>query len=253
MSAQWMTTVKGRLRTGLYAALGTNRAVYECPICSYEGPFRNKPVNRKPGTERADSKCTRCGSKERHRLLSLVFDSILNDEHIEDRKLLHFAPEECLVPILSQFAGTYHTTDLFMEGVDFTEDIHDLSFSDASYDCVVISRVMTAIPDYRKAIGELRRITSPGGMLIISEAYIRDDTFDFEQQQGEFFREIGTDLLTLLQQHFTRVDYHLPDAYPERYQMVNRILVDKSVYDSYPPLVRAEGVGYKELVAVCHV
>ena len=54
--------------------------------------------------------------------------------------------------------------------VDLREgDAHALGFPDASFDTVVCTFSLCAIPDDRKAIAEMRRVLRPGGLLLLGD------------------------------------------------------------------------------------
>lgn len=49
------------------------------------------------------------------------------------------------------------------------EDAHQLEFVDASFDTVVCTFGLCAIPDDGKAIAEMRRVLRPGGILVLGD------------------------------------------------------------------------------------
>jgi ubiquinone/menaquinone biosynthesis C-methylase UbiE len=49
--------------------------------------------------------------------------------------------------------------------VDFHYDIHDLKFADGEFDVAVCGAVLEHVDDPPKAIGELRRVLKPGGLI----------------------------------------------------------------------------------------
>lgn len=53
------------------------------------------------------------------------------------------------------------------------EDIQCLTYPDESFDLVVNSDVLEHVPDFRRALGELRRVLKPGGTLAFSVPVIR--------------------------------------------------------------------------------
>ncbi len=54
--------------------------------------------------------------------------------------------------------------------VDLREgDAHALRFPDASFDTVVCTFSLCAIPDERQAIAEMRRVLRPGGLLLLAD------------------------------------------------------------------------------------
>jgi phosphatidylethanolamine/phosphatidyl-N-methylethanolamine N-methyltransferase len=46
-------------------------------------------------------------------------------------------------------------------------DAGDMSFPDSSFDVVIAAYVVTAVPDYRKLMSEMVRVSRPGGRLIL--------------------------------------------------------------------------------------
>ena len=54
--------------------------------------------------------------------------------------------------------------------VDLREgDAHRLEFADASFDTVVCTFSLCAIPDHRQAIAEMHRVLRPGGLLVLAD------------------------------------------------------------------------------------
>ncbi len=245
--------IKQSLRPALYRALYRRREQFDCPICGYHGPFKDKRVSHDPDVVRADSKCPGCGAAERHRMLRLVIRDVLQPHGSPQKSLLHIAPELCLRDWLSALYGTYHTADLFQPGVDFREDLQALSFPDASYDCVVVSRVLTIPPDLNACIREIRRVLKPGGIALIAEIYSHENTVEFGRMIESRSREIGMDLLDLYAQHFPRVETVLSSRYDGRFQLANRILRNGVPADKFPAEIRIPETGFMELVAACHV
>lgn len=54
------------------------------------------------------------------------------------------------------------------------EDLCQLSFADQSFDLVVHADVLEHVPDFRRAFGELRRVTRPGGGMFFSVPFLHD-------------------------------------------------------------------------------
>jgi len=130
----------------------------ECPLCNYKGKFLGYGY---PYV--CDILCPKCGTLERHRLLSLA-----NRDHdfFKGRDVLHFAPEKAIRQlVLKHKPRSYTTADLFAPGVDRKENIEALKIDDASFDVIVCLHVLEHVND-RKAIGELFRVLRPGGTLI---------------------------------------------------------------------------------------
>ena len=253
MRTGWSEKTKGLVRPGLYRLLHRRKPRFTCPICGYRGPFKDKQVRSTRTETREHSKCVRCGAAERHRLLWLVIDDVLENWNASAMSLLHIAPEFCLQERLRGMFGVYHTSDLFRTDVDFQEDIQKMSFEDDSYDCVFISRVFTSVPDLAASIREIRRILKPGGKAIISEAFLHEATLDYEEPVDSWqFHQLGLDLLEMLEARFDRVERITSGRFDEKFQLLNRIRREGRPCDQYPEAVRAPGEGYMELAAVCH-
>jgi SAM-dependent methyltransferase len=100
---------------------------------------------------------------ERHRLLTLLVQS---DPFLVSGRVLHFAPEAALGPLVRDRAAEYVTTDLTAES-DVTADITDLPFPDDRWDAIVCSHVLEHVPDDLGAMRQLRRVLAPGGHAIV--------------------------------------------------------------------------------------
>lgn len=253
MRAPLVEKIKQALRPLMFQVFLRQRPVFQCPICQYQGPFKHKRVTTRSNTRRLHSKCPGCGGVERHRMLSLLINDVLGTRDPNTGSVLHFAPEACLATPLKALFKDYATADLFMPGVDHKEDIQAMSFADGMFDCVLISHVMTSVPKMDVSIRELRRILAPGGIAIIAEAFACEKTNEFGEQRGDFWREVGQDALDLFASHFETVEPYVSDRYDARYQLNNCMEVDGRSHDSYPELIRVENVGYREMVAICHV
>jgi SAM-dependent methyltransferase len=186
-------------------------------------------------------------------MLRLVIRDVLENWNCGNRSLLHIAPEACLRGWLRELFDVYHTADLFQPGVDFQEDIQAMSFPDASYDCLLVSRVLTIPPDLTACLREIRRVLKPGGIAIIAEIYAHEKTIEFGEMRAGRSREIGIDLLDKYAEHFRQVEPFLSSRYDSKYQLTNRIWKDGRPADDYPDFVRVPGQGFMDLVAVCHV
>jgi SAM-dependent methyltransferase len=133
-----------------------------CPVCGH-GFDRFKDDWNRPG-----ALCWRCGAHERHRAQWLALES--RPELLAGaRSLLHFSPEWCLRRRLAALPGLrYVTTDADPEqDVDLRLDITAIELPDCAFDAVVCSHVLEHVADDAAAIGELRRITAPGGFVLV--------------------------------------------------------------------------------------
>lgn len=119
-------------------------------------------------------------SLERHRLLWLY---LKNETSFfsADKKVLHFAPEQCFLKRFRNLKNiNFTTTDLLSPIADVKADICDLPFEDNSYDVILCNHVLEHIPDDSKAMQELYRVMKPGGYGIfqIPQDLNRAETFE---------------------------------------------------------------------------
>ncbi|MBR9846403.1 MAG: class I SAM-dependent methyltransferase [Algicola sp.] len=119
-------------------------------------------------------------SLERHRLLWLYLKNE-TDFFSAEKKVLHFAPEQCF---LKRFRNLKHidytTTDLESPIADVKADICNLPFENNSYDVILCNHVLEHIPDDTKAMQELFRVLKPGGYGVfqIPQDLSRAETFE---------------------------------------------------------------------------
>ena len=133
-------------------------------------------------------------SLERHRLLWLYLKNE-TDFFSSEKKVLHFAPEQCFLKRFKSLKNLdYTTTDLLSPIADVKADICDLPFEDNSYDIIFCNHVLEHIPDDTKAMQELYRVLKPGGMGIfqipqdLSRATtFEDDTITDKAERAKIF------------------------------------------------------------------
>ena len=121
-------------------------------------------------------------SLERHRLLWLYLKNE-TDFFSAEKKVLHFAPEQCFLKRFKTLKNLeYTTTDLKSPIADVKADICNLPFDDNSYDVILCNHVLEHIPDDTKAMQELYRVLKPGGygVLQIPQDLSRANTFEDE-------------------------------------------------------------------------
>lgn len=135
----------------------------ECTVCGYRGRFLafDNPLHLGLNI---DSRCPRCRSLERHRLVALC-DRERN--LFAGKEILHFAPEPGMRDyILGRNPKRYVTCD-YAPGVgDLTINIEKIDLPDNSFDFVYCSHVLEHVDDSR-AIPELYRIVKPGGIVLV--------------------------------------------------------------------------------------
>lgn len=119
-------------------------------------------------------------SLERHRLLWLYLKNE-TDFFSAEKKVLHFAPEQCFLKRFRALNNLdYTTTDLLSPIADVKADICNLPFEDNSYDIILCNHVLEHIPDDTKAMQELFRVMKPGGFGVfqIPQDLNRETTFE---------------------------------------------------------------------------
>lgn len=131
-----------------------------CPCCGYHGLFGHDGMPARIGV-----RCPSCQSLDRHRLLTLAMQRGLVT--IKGRSVLHFAPEAFISKILeAEQPSSYRTSNYpDLDGADLRLNIEAIDLPDGSIDVVVCSHVLEHVDD-RKALGEIHRILSPGGLLV---------------------------------------------------------------------------------------
>ena len=144
-----------------------------CPICGYYGVFIS--VGH---PSRWDARCPQCGSRERHRLTHLWVTEDGGDK-LAGKRILHFAPEKAVMRQMRD-NRLYETADLHQKGVTHQADITRMPLRDSSYDVIIAHHVLEHIDDDRRAMRELFRLLTPGGIAILSVPLnaSRQDTYE---------------------------------------------------------------------------
>ncbi len=192
----------------------------QCTICGYEGmfaPFRNL----------LDARCPACNSRPHHRLFLLWLD----EEHPIKRsdKLLHFAPEWGIRPILQDLADDYTSCDIGERG-DLTINIEAIDLPDNTYDVIIAHQVIEHVDD-QKALAELFRILKPGGFVLLTTPVIEgwDETYEnpdittrrgriLHFGQGDHTRFYGRDFRTrILEAGFELSEYTAIEPFVARH------------------------------------
>ncbi|HOL11018.1 MAG TPA: methyltransferase domain-containing protein [Bacillota bacterium] len=112
--------------------------------------------------------CSKCGASDRERLYAWYLRKTFNGN--ESFSFYHFAPEEGLRNFIKNYFSRiqYTTFDLLSERVDVKADLTNLNMiEDNECDFFLCSHVLEHIEEDTKAIGELYRITKPGGKGIL--------------------------------------------------------------------------------------
>jgi len=159
--------------------LGSN---YYCNCCGKS--FRKfRPKGTKLAV-RQNAACPYCGSLERTRTLLFYIEKetdLLNNK----LKLLHFAPEWCLIPIFKRTENLeYYTADINPNYADLQVDITNIPFADATFDYVICSHVLGHVPDEKKAAEEMCRVLKPDGVALILTIINPDNAHTFETTEA---------------------------------------------------------------------
>lgn len=136
-----------------------------CPCCGWTGLyFRTFVVVE---YLRHNAICPRCGALERHRALSRFYPRFFGALDYRPARLIHFAPEECLGPILKALVDRYETS-AYGEAyaADHRFDLTRLNLPDASCDVFVLNHVLDSMSDDRTAVREMFRALRPGGIVL---------------------------------------------------------------------------------------
>jgi SAM-dependent methyltransferase len=161
--------VRGRFRSIVYR--GRDR---ECPICGTRSRiFRT--VGRPP---RHDAQCPRCSALERHRLIWLFLRDRTNLFDGARKRVLHVAPERCFEPRLRARLGEGYVTGDLRRAAMVRLDVTDLQYPDESFDVVLCSHVLEHVPEDRRAMRELYRVTKRGGWVLILVPIHGDSTVE---------------------------------------------------------------------------
>jgi len=112
--------------------------------------------------------CDNCGASDRERIYAHhIRHNFIGNEVFN---FYHFAPEAGLKGLIKNFFSNinYKTFDLLLSDVDIYADLTNLNMiQDNECDFFICSHVLEHIEDDRKAMGELYRITKPGGTGIL--------------------------------------------------------------------------------------
>ncbi len=182
------------------------RKRYFCNLCDY----KLKHLSHSSNELRISwhSACPRCDSRKRHRGLAILYRQLLAP--LTAPRIIHFAPEPVLGPLLEDLAGDYETSDYFLEDVDHPrQDIQALTFEDAIYDVALTNHVLEHVPDDVAAMSELARILKPGGIAVITipGVWTRHQTIDFpELSNNGHYRDYGLEVEDRLAGAFDRVE-----------------------------------------------
>jgi SAM-dependent methyltransferase len=110
--------------------------------------------------------CPRCGSYERHRLLTLLLreDPTLLAPPL---RLLQVSPDRPLEPLFVRDGVERVSIDIDNPEVGLQMDVHELTFPDESFDAVLALHVVDSVADQPRALAELHRVLRRGGVAVL--------------------------------------------------------------------------------------
>lgn len=131
---------------------------------------------------REDIKCKNCYSCRRHRNL---FDFFKKTNVLNNKNILHFAPEKSINSFVKKASKIYHSVDKYADKEYVSKvDISDMdSFKNNFFDIIICSHVLEHIPDDIKAINEMHRVLKKDGLLFISVPIDGDQTKVWSQEK----------------------------------------------------------------------
>lgn len=169
------------------------RSTAYCNICG-RTEFGPGPGGRMSQTG-LPPKCLHCKSMERHRVVRKVFAPLVTDE-FSLFNALQFSKD---ISIRNEWFGQY---EISVYGETNTMDLQAIARPDESYDVVICNHVLEHVADDRAALGELFRIISPRGFILITvpnpltNRMTRDWGYPDEKRHGHY-RIYGADIMDL--------------------------------------------------------
>ena len=137
---------------------------FECNCCGKT--FRK--FKSKGNILRKNAKCPYCSSLERTRLLLFYLEKETDIFIKEHCKILHFAPERCLIPKFNQFTSIeYIDADINPNFANYVVDIEEIHYPNDYFDYIICSHVLGHVTNEQKAIEEIYRVLKPSGRALI--------------------------------------------------------------------------------------
>jgi SAM-dependent methyltransferase len=139
------------------------------------------------GTDnRKGAECPSCYSKERHRTYYSLLETL---PPAFFSRVLHLSPSRLIRKFLEEISEEYIPTNLCPENGEQKEDIRELSFPEGYFDFIFCSHVLEHVVEEKRALSELRRVLTPGGIAIIQVPIKRRITLELTSALNERERE----------------------------------------------------------------
>lgn len=152
-----------------------------CPICENEVLFQEYR-NRK------NAICPKCKSLERMRFKYLYLKRILHIDAMKDKNILHIGPAMCVydkLKLLNQV--NYITSDPFSSSI-YKYPLESMPFKDGYFDIVICIAILMHVLDDDKCLGEMYRLLSKNGILILWVGELYDDKTIERYNRADFGR-----------------------------------------------------------------
>ncbi len=159
-------------------------AKHFCPICNnniqfflpYRGGMSDVPPFLRSlemiGSDVENFSCPVCAShdRERHLMLYLMASGALNK--MQDKNVLHIAPEKNLRKLIHPLTNNYVMGDLHPTEKSIRKiNLQKTDYPDNYFDFVIANHVLEHVENDISALNEIYRITSPRGYAILQTPY----------------------------------------------------------------------------------
>lgn len=158
----------------VFAQMNMGNSV-QCPVCEHSYS-KFLPYGR---IARPNALCPNCLALERHRLMWLFLRE-KTDFFTANLRVLHIAPEHCFIERFEALPNLdYITADIESPLAKVKMDVHDIPFTDNSFDVVFCNHVLEHVTDDLKACSEFNRVLKPTGWGILqSPVYNLEKTLE---------------------------------------------------------------------------
>jgi ubiquinone/menaquinone biosynthesis C-methylase UbiE len=122
-----------------------------------------------------------------------------------------FGAETSIKKCLKRNGARWTTADLFDKTADIKVDIQDIQFPDESFSLITCNHVLEHVPDYNRALQELRRVLKKSGILELTvptnrshETVFEDASITSKDDRTKYFgqcdhlRVFGNDFAAIL-------------------------------------------------------
>lgn len=209
MIKQYLVNRARKFRNILQSILLSYPEQVQCNVCGWSGRrFLSDPWHK-----HIDCPC--CYSSIRHRLFYAALQNIENLRFktlIDNKRILHFAPEELIGLDIQKRATRYVTADFLRNDCELKLDMsHMTEVKNESFDVVIAFDVLEHVPNFQKALMEVHRILLPGGYAIFTVPQQDNLSMTYEDPnivspddrlksygQSDHLRIFGYDFVTIL-------------------------------------------------------